>query len=80
MNDSKYQFKVGQFVLWQKARRNWSTGQMITQQYQTKIKARKISKFGAVLYQGHDGFWFDEVRIVRELTPEEVVQLGGDCA
>lgn len=61
---SDFKFDVGQVVIWQRARRDWSSMSMVVSQYISVVKARKISEFGAVLYQGHDGVWFDEQRIV----------------
>lgn len=75
MTKAIYKYRLGQYVLWQKTTRNWDNMENETRQYKTCIQKRMISEFGAVLYQGHDGFWFDEVRIVRELTPEERVSV-----
>ena len=72
----KYRYSIGDHVVWTKTVQNWTTGQKETHEYPAQIKKRANGR-QAVIYQSHDGFWFDEVRIIRAMTPEEIEAMEG---
>lgn len=75
VSKQKFRYRLGQHVLWEKSFIDWATGKLAKKQYKVRIEQRKTSKYGAHLYQGDNGIWFDEVRVIRELKASEIKEL-----